>query len=211
MNINTENKLHELSVYANINLNNINKTQNINNNKNNDNSTNNITRIQRKASTMNYKQRELQERISNIQSQEAKINEIEKTLENAKYSYSEKLKNEKKEFTNIKVKIEQLSKQEDELKLKSNENVEKQKSDDKSEEIKVISVIEETLKKIEQVKNQISIYKSKLMALEDDVKKAVSKQSSTNDIRDKDFIKEELGFISIDNNIQTGIIINIAI
>ena len=49
------------------------------------------------------------------------------------------------------------------------------------------------------------------MALEDDVKKAVSKQSSTNDIRDKDFIKEELGFISIDNNIQTGIIINIAI
>lgn len=211
MNINTENKLHELSVYANINLNNINKTQNINNNKNNDNSTNNITRIQRKASTMNYKQRELQERISNIQSQEAKINEIEKTLENAKYSYSEKLKNEKKEFTNIKVKIEQLSKQEDELKLKSNENVEKQKSDDKSEEIKVISIIEETLKKIEQVKNQISIYKSKLMALEDDVKKAVSKQSSTNDIRDKDFIKEELGFISIDNNIQTGIIINIAI
>lgn len=211
MNINTENKLHELSVYANINLNNINKTQNINNNKNNDNSTNNITRIQRKASTMNYKQRELQERISNIQSQEAKINEIEKTLENAKYSYSEKLKNEKKEFTNIKVKIEQLSKQEDELKLKSNENVEKQKSDDKSEEIKVISVIEETLKKIEQVKNQISIYKSKLMALEDDVKKAVSKQSSTNDIRDKDFIKEELGFISIDNNIQTGIIINITI
>lgn len=211
MNINTENKLHELSVYANINLNNINKTQNINNNKNNDNSTNNITRIQRKASTMNYKQRELQERISNIQSQEAKINEIEKTLENAKYSYSEKLKNEKKEFTNIKVKIEQLSKQEDELKLKSNENVEKQKSDDKSEEIKVISIIEETLKKIEQVKNQISIYKSKLMALEDDVKKAVSKQSSTNDIRDKDFIKEELGFISIDNNIQTGIIINITI
>lgn len=211
MNINTENKLHELSVYANINLNNINKTQNINDNKNNDNSSNNITRIQRKASTMNYKQRELQERISNIQSQEAKINEIEKTLENAKYSYSEKLKNEKKEFTNIKVKIEQLSKQEDELKLKSNENVEKQKSDDKSEEIKVISVIEETLKKIEQVKNQISIYKSKLMALEDDVKKAVSKQSSTNDIRDKDFIKEELGFISIDNNIQTGIIINIAI
>ena len=211
MNINTENKLHELSVYANINLNNINKTQNINNNKNNDNSSNNITRIQRKASTMNYKQRELQERISNIQSQEAKINEIEKTLENAKYSYSEKLKNEKKEFTNIKVKIEQLSKQEDELKLKSNENVEKQKSDDKSEEIKVISIIEETLKKIEQVKNQISIYKSKLMALEDDVKKAVSKQSSTNDIRDKDFIKEELGFISIDNNIQTGIIINITI
>ena len=97
------------------------------------------------------------------------------------------------------------------IKLKSNENVEKQKSDDKSEEIKVISVIEETLKKIEQVKNQISIYKSKLMALEDDVKKAVSKQSSTNDNRDKDFIKEELGFISIDNNIQTGIIINIAI
>lgn len=98
MNINTENKLHELSLYANMNLSNlnVNKQQNINNNENDNNSSSTVTRIKRKASTMNYQQRQLQERISDIQTQEAKIYEMEKVLESLKYSYDEKLKNEKK-------------------------------------------------------------------------------------------------------------------
>ena len=62
MNVNNENKLHELSLYANMNLNNINinKQQNVNanNNKNDNNSSNTITRIKRKASTMNYQKRQ---------------------------------------------------------------------------------------------------------------------------------------------------------
>ena len=133
MNINAENKLHELSVYGNMSLNNVNTNKqqnlNINNNKNDNNSSNTITRIKRKASTMNYHQRQVQERISDIQTQEAKIYEMEKALENAKYSYSEKLKNEKKETLHIKVKINQLSKKEDELKLKSNEEVQNNNKD----------------------------------------------------------------------------------
>ena len=215
MNINTENKLQELSLYTNMNLNNlnVNKQQNLNtnSNKNDNNSSNTITRITRKASTMNYQQRQLQERISDIQIQEAKIYEMEKALENAKYSYSERLKNEKKETSNIKVKINQLAKQEGELQLKSNEEVKTNNKNDKQEEQKEISIIEETLKKIEQVKNQISIYKSKLMSLEHSVEKAVSKLESSKELIEKDFIKDELGFISIENNVETGIIINIVI
>lgn len=210
MNIETKNRLHELSVYANINLNNINKQQNINN-KDDNNSSNTITKIKRKASTMNHKQRELQNRISDIQVQEAKIDEMEKTLQNAKNIYSENIKNEKKESSNIKVKIKQLAKKEDELNFKSYEEINSKNTDNKLEDERIISIIEETLKKIDQVKNQIAIYKSKLMILEDSVDKALSKLSSNKDSIQKDFINEELGFISIENNIETGIRINIAI
>ena len=62
------------------------------NNENDNNSSSTVTRIKRKASTMNYQQRQLQERISDIQTQEAKIYEMEKVLESLKYSYGEKLK-----------------------------------------------------------------------------------------------------------------------
>lgn len=213
MNINTENKLHELSLYANMNLSNlnVNKQQNINNNENDNNSSSTVTRIKRKASTMNYQQRQLQERISDIQVQEAKIDEMEKTLQNAKNIYSENIKNEKKESSNIKVKIKQLAKKEDELNFKSYEEINSKNTDNKLEDERIISIIEETLKKIDQVKNQIAIYKSKLMILEDSVDKALSKLSSNKDSIQKDFINEELGFISIENNIETGIRINIAI
>lgn len=213
MNINTENKLHELSLYANMNLSNlnVNTQQNINNNENDNNSSSTVTRIKRKASTMNYQQRQLQERISDIQVQEAKIDEMEKTLQNAKNIYSENIKNEKKESSNIKVKIKQLAKKEDELNFKSYEEINSKNTDNKLEDERIISIIEETLKKIDQVKNQIAIYKSKLMILEDSVDKALSKLSSNKDSIQKDFINEELGFISIENNIETGIRINIAI
>lgn len=213
MNVNNENKLQELSLYVNINLNNMNiqKQQNAKTYNKDNNSLNNINKIKRKVNIMNYNQRELQSRISDIQVQEAKIDEMEKTLQNAKNIYSENIKNEKKESSNIKVKIKQLAKKEDELNFKSYEEINSKNTDNKLEDERIISIIEETLKKIDQVKNQIAIYKSKLMILEDSVDKAVSKLSSNKDCIQKDFINEELGFISIENNIETGILINIAI
>lgn len=213
MNVNNENKLQELSLYVNINLNNMNiqKQQNAKTYNKDNNSLNNINKIKRKVNIMNYNQRELQSRISDIQIQEAKIDEMEKTLQNAKNIYSENIKNEKKESSNIKVKIKQLAKKEDELNFKSYEEINSKNTDNKLEDERIISIIEETLKKIDQVKNQIAIYKSKLMILEDSVDKAVSKLSSNKDCIQKDFINEELGFISIENNIETGILINIAI
>lgn len=213
MNVNNENKLQELSLYVNINLNNMNiqKQQNAKTYNKDNNSLNNINKIKRKVNIMNYNQRELQNRISDIQVQEAKIDEMEKTLQNAKNIYSENIKNEKKESSNIKVKIKQLAKKEDELNFKSYEEINSKNTDNKLEDERTISIIEETLKKIEQVKNKISIYKTKLMILEDSVDKAVSKLSSNKDSIHKDFINEELRFISIENNIETGILINIAI
>lgn len=212
MNINNENKLQELSLYSNMNLNNlnINKQQNVNTNNNN-NSSSTITRIKRKASTMNYQQRQLQERISDIQTQETKIYEMEKALENLKYSYAEKLKNEKKETLNVKVKIKQLAKEEDELKIKSDEEVKSKNKENKYEDEKIVSIVEDTLKKIQQVKNQLSIYKSRLISLEHSVEQAVSKLETSKELIEKDFIKDELGFISIEENINTGTIINIVI
>ncbi len=212
MNVNNDNKLHELSLYVNMNLinMNINKQQNIKiDNKDDSNSSNTITKIKRKSSAMNYQQRELQNRISDIQIQESKIYEMEKALESAKYSYSEKLKNEKKESSNIKIKIDQLTKKEDELESKSNEDI--NNKGEQYENQKVISILEDTLKKIQQVKNQISMYKSKLMSLEHNIDQAVSKLESSKELIEKDFIKEDLDFISIKDNIETGIIINIAI
>ena len=196
MNVNNENKLQELSLYVNINLNNMNiqKQQNAKTYNKDNNSLNNINKIKRKVNIMNYNQRELQNRISDIQVQEAKIDEMEKTLQNAKNIYSENIKNEKKESSNIKVKIKQLAKKEDELNFKSYEEINSKNTDNKLEDERTISIIEETLKKIEQVKNKISIYKTKLMILEDSVDKAVSKLSSNKDSIHKDFINEELGY-----------------
>ena len=196
MNINNENKLQELSLYVNINLNNMNiqKQQNAKTYNKDNNSLNNINKIKRKVNIMNYNQRELQNRISDIQVQEAKIDEMEKTLQNAKNIYSENIKNEKKESSNIKVKIKQLAKKEDELNFKSYEEINSKNTDNKLEDERIISIIKETLKKIYQVKNQIAIYKSKLMILEDSVDKAVSKLSSNKDSIQKDFINEELGY-----------------
>ena len=180
MNVNNENKLQELSLYVNINLNNMNiqKQQNAKTYNKDNNSLNNINKIKRKVNIMNYNQRELQSRISDIQIQEAKIDEMEKTLQNAKNIYSENIKNEKKESSNIKVKIKQLAKKEDELNFKSYEEINSKNTDNKLEDERIISIIEETLKKIDQVKNQIAIYKSKLMILEDSVDKALSTLSS---------------------------------
>ena len=215
MNINKDNKLHELSLYTNMSLNNIstNKEQNINtkNSKYDNNLSSTINRIKRKSSTMNYKQRELQERISEVQSQEAKIDEMERALKSAKNSYSDKLKNENKETSNIKVKIKLLSKKEEELETQSNEDIKSKSKDNQYEDENVISVIDETLKKIEQIKNQISIYKSKLMSLEHSINQATSKLESSKNLIEKDFINSELNFISLEGNIETGIIINIQI
>ena len=99
MNVNNENKLQELSLYVNINLNNMNiqKQQNAKTYNKDNNSLNNINKIKRKVNIMNYNQRELQSRISDIQIQETKIEEMEKTLQDAKNIYSENIKNEKKE------------------------------------------------------------------------------------------------------------------
>ena len=184
MNVNNENKLQELSLYVNINLNNMNiqKQQNAKTYNKDNNSLNNINKIKRKVNIMNYNQRELQSRISDIQIQEAKIEEMEKTLQDAKNIYSENIKNEKKESSNIKVKI------------KSYEEINSKNTDNKLEDERIISIIEETLKKIEQVKNKISIYKTKLMILEYSVDKAVSKLYSNKDSIHKDFINEELGY-----------------
>ena len=192
MNVNNENKLQELSLYVNINLNNMNiqKQQNAKTYNKDNNSLNNINKIKRKVNIMNYNQRELQSRISDIQIQEAKIEEMEKTLQDAKNIYSENIKNEKKESLNIKVKIKQLAKKEDELNLKSYEEIKSKNTDNKLEDERTISIIEETLKKIEQVKNKISIYKTKLMILEYSVDKAVSKLYSNKDSIQKDFINE---------------------
>ena len=182
MNVNNENKLQELSLYVNINLNNMNiqKQQNAKTYNKDNNSLNNINKIKRKVNIMNYNQRELQNRISDIQVQEAKIDEMEKTLQNAKNIYSENIKNEKKESSNIKVKIKQLAKKEDELNFKSYEEINSKNTDNKLEDERTISIIEETLKKIDQVKNQIAIYKSKLMILEDgDKSSTIPSRNST--------------------------------
>ena len=152
---------------------------------------------------MNCQQRQLQERISDIQTQEAKVHEMEKALENAKYSYLENLKKEKRESSNIKVKINQLAKKEDELETKSNKEISNKSIDSQHEDEKIISIIEDTLNKIEKVKSQIASYKSKLMSLEQSVEQAISKLESSKDLIEKDFINSELSFKSLEGNVET--------
>lgn len=212
MNINKENKIHEMCLYTNINpkimdLNN----EKINNkvNKNEENKISGTDRVRIKARIMDYKQRDIQDRMSFIQSQEAKIDDIEKTLEMAKYSYSEKSKHEKQESIKEKIKIRQLSKNVNELEDKVYEESLNKNKDSKHDNEKVIAVIEETLRKIDRIKSEITKQKSKLIYLEAKIQnEEVKLEKSKNDM-ENDFILNQLDFISIEENVDTGITINI--
>ena len=67
--------------------------------------------IRTKASIVNSDQRGIQDRISEIQSQEQKIETIENTLKQAKAEYAQAIKNGQKENVNQKIKVRQLTKQ----------------------------------------------------------------------------------------------------
>lgn len=216
MNIDTENKMYEFSLYTNlvpkmvdtsqIKINNkkIKKDESsINSNVNN--------RIKRKASVLNYQQRSLQERMSLIQSKELQIKELERTLEQVKSNYSQKLNKSKNKENKQKIRIRTLSKKLSELDTNKKHNDNNMEYEEKmvTEKENIILVINDALRKIGKIKNDLNIHKSKLISLENELKKGECKIDKSKKHLKEACIINLLDFICIEGDIETGIIINI--
>ena len=183
--------------------------------------------IRKKASIINSDQRNIQDKISLIQTQEQKISQIENTLKYARKEYEQAIKSEKKEEVKQKIKIRQLSNKIDNLKNQSQEKQSKIEEINNDKEIyledeeKIINRINELLEKISNSKSQMSQYKAELIALSqqiesDKAKIKVQESELQKNLEDSDYI---INNISISNynysnkngNISTGIIIDIYI
>lgn len=219
MNIDSEKKIYEMRVYTNISPKIVEPNQQKSNTKKikkENKSINNIdNRIKMKSKVINSNQRRLQDQMSLIQSQEVQVEEVEKTLNHAKSKYTQDINHLKKESTTNRIKIKQLTKKAKELegKYEDSENKnEKEKEQYIEDRGKIIELINNTLEKINKVKINLSNHKSKLISLEESLKKNEAKIE-----KDKHFInyiKDEiiinpLDFIFIEGHIETGIIINI--
>ena len=116
MNIETKNKLHEINLYVNQNPSSFGINNSKDNSKINKKSELNInSKISKEAITksnvINSQQRSIQEQMSIIQAQENRVDKMQKTLEQVKYSYLESLKKQNKESIKEKLEIRYLRKE----------------------------------------------------------------------------------------------------
>lgn len=216
MNIDTENKMYEMCLYTNILPKIVDTSQikiNTKNNKKDTNSVNNDmhNRIKRKASVINYQQRNLQERMSSIQAKEVQIQDLEETLQQAKSAYSQDLENSKKQSSKKQIKIRTLSRQITDLEEKKKDKEKRFEHNEKyiTEKDKIIFLINDTLRQLSKIKNDLSIHKTKLMALENELKKGELKVENSKSYLNEEFIVNPLDFLFVQDDVETGIIINI--
>lgn len=194
-----------------------NQQENKNNSKQKTNNSNTSLNLKIKSSIANTNQKNIQEKITQIQIKEQEIYNIENTLNHAKSEYLKSIQNQNSEQAKHIIKVKQLSKGIQELEQQSETetlNVDYIKDGQKS-----VELINETMKKINQIKNTLSKYKAQLLALDDMIQKNKSKiDKQQNEIQrelaDIEYITEEiiinqLDFIFIQGNISTGLIINV--
>ena len=179
------------------------------------NANNDIYRnIRTKANILNQDHRDIQEKVSLIQTQEQEVQNMEKILKQVKSNYIEAIENGKQEEIREKVKIRKIQKEVENLTreyIVENEYI--------KDDSKVLDEIDESLKKINDIKNKLTRYKAKLISLENSVSKnkqevlhtsnRVEEYISSGEAINEKIIINPLDFIFIDTDKNGGIIINI--
>ena len=216
MSVDVENKIYEMCAYVNILPKMVNTYQNneINNKKNKDNLSdgNQInSRIKRKASVLNYKQRYLQECISLVQAKDIEVKELKKTLEHIKGKYLKELNSQKRNLHKESVKIRILSKKSDELESKKKKDKKDYEYEEKivTEKENIIKIIDQTLEKVNLIKDDLNIHKSRLLSLDNCLKKDETEAKKNKESFNAEIIANSLEFIKLEGTIDTGIIINL--
>ncbi|MGL6105068.1 hypothetical protein [Romboutsia sp.] len=187
------------------------------NSKSKQNSSNTNSTLKTKARVINADLRNIQEKITQIQMKEQEIDQVENALNQAKREYIKAIQNQNGEEVKQKIKIKQLTKGIQDLEQQSQE--ETSNTDYIKDEHQSIAVINDTMKKINQIKNTLSKYKSQLLALNEMIqsnKSKIDNQQSEiqRELANIECIKEEiiinpLDFIFIQGTISTGLIINV--
>jgi hypothetical protein len=196
------NKVYDANIYVNQNPNTFptNKTKTVNEIEQTS-KVNPDTKINRKISTkasvMSYHQRQIQEQMSYIQTQENKIAKMQQALEQLRSNVSQ---------GDVKIEIKYLPKS-------SDENNKTQKNtlnlETVSEGTKTSEAIDILLNNIKKIKFEIERRKSKLLALENEVHIQEGKLESMMMSTGNDEVVSYLDSISIQGNIESGIFINI--
>lgn len=163
--------------------------------------------LKNKASILSKDKRYIQDKVSEIQIQQQKVENMEALLNQIKSYYLSTIRKGKQEEEKEKVKINKIQKEVDSL---SNEYITEVKA---SEDI--IEAISVALSKINDIKSKLEQYKSKLMNLECLVEKSKreldSEQKKVEINLDESIISNPLDFISVSGDFDTGIIIDIKI
>ena len=216
MSVDVENKIYEMCAYVNILPKMVKTFQNneINNKKNKDNLSdgNQInSRVKRKASVLNYKQRYLQECISLVQAKDIEVKELKKTLEHIKGKYLKELNSQKRNLHKESVKIRILSKKSDELESKKKKDKKDYEYEEKivTEKENIIKIIDQTLEKVNLIKDDLNIHKSRLLSLDNCLKKDETEAKKNKESFNAEIIANSLEFIKLEGTIDTGIIINL--
>jgi DNA repair exonuclease SbcCD ATPase subunit len=201
--------------------------------KSRDTNVNLYNNIRIQVSSIDSQQRNIQDKISLIQFEQIKINQIESSLRKAKEVYMEAIKNENKnesEYKNIiKHFVKQVNNIQQELqdgKDKSHkENKNKQNTlnyiylDNDITEYQNIDIINNTLREIYNIKTKLSESKANLISLEQMIEgvkaKIKNKESYTEDYLDiikytKDVILTNPSkYMNFQNNIISDIVVDI--
>lgn len=168
--------------------------------------------LKNKASILNRDKRHIQDKVSEIQIKQQKVENMEESLNQIKSYYLSSIRRAKQEEEKekVKVKINKIKKEVDDLNSECiTEVTELKESQD------IIDAIGTALNKINDIKNKLEQYKSKLMNLECLVDKSKNelnleeKKIETN--LDENIILNPLDFISISGDLNIGIVVDIII
>ena len=164
--------------------------------------------LKNKASILSRDKRGIQDKVSEVQTQQQKVENMEESLNQIKSYYLSTISKTKQEGEKEKVKINKIQKQVDEL---NNEYVTEVTELKELEDI--MQAISVALNKINGIKSKLEQYKNKLISLEHLVQKSKQEldleQNKIETNIDENIISNPLYFISISGDINTGIIIDI--
>lgn len=210
--LNLDNKANEVKKMQDAQLKNLKVSRKASKSSNNDIYKN----IKNKASILKNDKRDIQEKVTLIQVQEQKINNMEASISEVKTYYLKEIKNEKEEENKAKVKIRKIKTQVDELNKEY-----KYEIIELSDSQQILEILNVALKRIDDIKNKLSQYKSRLLNLENMVEKNKNKlEHEENKVKEHDgyklYLDEEI-IIDISNSIyiqgdmNIGILIDIFI
>lgn len=208
-------KVHKSSLYMNLNHEMIkeNKNKDVRQDKKEKGMIKNQInkKMKLKIDLLNLEQRDIQEKISIIQSEELKIEEMEHKLNQVKNIYTHTISSSENEKIKEQIKIRRLSSEVNNLKPKENQGEDTTKWKLVEDESNIVNLIDLTLRKIDKIKLEIERYKSKLISIEQSLKNSNLNLESQEEHITEEIIINPIDFVFIKGNISIGITIDIYI
>lgn len=172
--------------------------------------------IKDKAAILKNDKRNIQEKVSFIQIQEQKVDNMEKKLTDLKLYYLQTMENGKQEEAKEKIKIRKIQKQVNQLSDEYESEIVELKDSEQ-----ILESLGECLKKINDIKGKLAQHKAKLLNLEhlinqnktelECAESTVEKYGDSEDHISENTINNPLDFVFIQGDIAVGIIVDIMI